>query len=142
MRPSVICRDRRIRQVDVGGIGWCSCGMGGAADLAGRVGELQAVSDLLSGASERAAMLIVGDAGVGKTRLVAAASEAVGRADTMVASGWCLPLSEGLPFLPMLDVLRTLNQVDAGRLLQNASVRMPTARSRRSAPAAPGTRAA
>jgi ATP-dependent Clp protease ATP-binding subunit ClpA len=51
--------------------------MGGTAELAGRVGELQAVSDVLSGGGEPAAMLIVGEAGVGKSRLVAAAADAI-----------------------------------------------------------------
>jgi predicted ATPase len=88
--------------------------------LAGRVGELQAVSDLLSGESDRAAMLIIGEAGVGKSRLVAAAAEAVTRAGVVVLSGWCLPLSDGLPFLPVMEILRALGRVDDGRLVKDA----------------------
>jgi DNA-binding CsgD family transcriptional regulator len=97
----------------------------GTAALAGRVGELQAVSELLSGESPRAAMLIIGEAGVGKSRLVAAAADAVRRMDVVVLTGGCLRLSEGLPFLPVLDVLRALGQVDEGRLLNAALAGCP-----------------
>jgi DNA-binding CsgD family transcriptional regulator len=93
--------------------------------LAGRVGELQAVSELLSGRSEHAAMLIMGEAGVGKSRLVAAAADAVVRAGAVVMTGWCLPLSEGLPFLPVLDVLQALGRADEGRLLKDALAGCP-----------------
>ena len=94
--------------------------MEGAASLAGRVGELRAVSDLLSGKSDRAGMLVMGEAGVGKSRLLAAAADAVTRAGGVVLTGWCLPLGGGLPFLPILDVLRALGQVEDGRLLKDA----------------------
>jgi predicted ATPase len=97
----------------------------GDAALAGRVGELRAVSELLGGGSERAAMLIMGEAGVGKSRLVAAAADAVTRAGTVVVTGWCLPLSDGLPFLPVIDVLSALGKVDEGRLLTDALAECP-----------------
>jgi DNA-binding CsgD family transcriptional regulator/tetratricopeptide (TPR) repeat protein len=99
--------------------------MGGAADLAGRVAELRAVSDLLSGEGEPAAMLIVGEAGVGKSRLVAAAADAITEVGVVVATGWCLPTSEGVPFLPLTDVLSTLEKVDGGRLLNDALAECP-----------------
>jgi DNA-binding CsgD family transcriptional regulator len=65
-------------------------------------------------------MLIIGEAGVGKSRLVAAAAEAVTRAGAVAVTGGCLPLSEGLPFLPVIDVLSALGRVDEGRLLTDA----------------------
>jgi DNA-binding CsgD family transcriptional regulator/tetratricopeptide (TPR) repeat protein len=99
--------------------------VGGAVGLAGRVGELRAVSELLGGGSDRAAMLIVGEAGVGKSRLVSAATDAVAEAGVLVVSGWCLPLAGGLPFLPVLDVLRVLGRVDNGRLLNDALAQCP-----------------
>jgi DNA-binding CsgD family transcriptional regulator len=99
--------------------------MGGTADLAGRVGELRAVSELLSGVSEPAAMLIVGEAGVGKSRLVAAAADAITEVGVVVATGWCLPMSEGVPLLPLMDVLSTLEKVDEGRLLGDALAECP-----------------
>jgi DNA-binding CsgD family transcriptional regulator len=105
--------------------GWCSCVVGAAVGLAGRVGELREVSALLSGQSDSAAMLVVGEAGVGKSRLVAAAADAVARAGNVVLSGWCLPLAGGLPFLPVLDVVRAVGQVDEGRLLKDALTDCP-----------------
>jgi predicted ATPase len=93
--------------------------------LAGRVDELRAVSKLLSGETERAAMLIMGEAGVGKSRLVAAAAEQVTQAGAVVVTGWCLPLSEGLPFLPVIDALSALGKVEEGRLLNDAVAECP-----------------
>jgi hypothetical protein len=54
-----------VRVVDAGGVELCCCVVGVAAALAGRVGELRAVSQLFSGVSERAAMLIMGGAARG-----------------------------------------------------------------------------
>src|SRR5215475_13840493 len=54
--------------------GWCPCGVAGGAGLVGRVVELRAVSALLSGESDVAGMLVVGEAGVGKSRLIIAAA--------------------------------------------------------------------
>jgi predicted ATPase len=93
---------------------------GGTADLAGRVGELQAVSELLSGETKHAAMLIMGEAAVGKSRLVAAAADAVAETGVLVVTGWCLPLSGGVPFLPVVDVLAGLANLDDGQLLIDA----------------------
>jgi DNA-binding CsgD family transcriptional regulator len=97
--------------------------MAGATALAGRVGELRAVSALLAGESAAAGMLVLGEAGVGKSRLVAAAAAA--RDDVVVLPGWCLPLSQGLPLLPVADVLRECARVDEGRLLVAALAACP-----------------
>jgi predicted ATPase len=93
--------------------------------LAGRTQELQVVSAVLSGQSRAAAVLICGDAGVGKSRLAAAASAVTQLAGVSVLTGWCLPLSEGLPLLPVIDVLRALHEVDAGRLADTALAECP-----------------
>ena len=51
-------------------------------------------------------ILLGGDAGVGKTRLLA---EFAANVDALVLRGGCLPLGErGLPFAPVVDVLRGL----------------------------------
>ncbi len=90
----------------------------GGAGLAGRRAELRALTSALCGESA-AAVLIVGEAGVGKSRLVAAAVEAV-RPEVTVLQGWCLQLSEGRPFLPIVDVLRGMSELDGGQLLKAA----------------------
>ena len=62
------------------------------------------------------AVLVTGDAGVGKSRLVAEASGVVAERGVTVAAGRCVPLSAGLPLLPVMDLLRRLSEVDGGRL--------------------------
>jgi DNA-binding CsgD family transcriptional regulator len=74
------------------------------------------VTHVLAGGPD-AALLVVGEAGVGKSRLVAAATDTV-RADVLM--GGCLPLSEGRPFLPIVDVLRGMADLDGGQLLKAA----------------------
>ncbi|NUW36121.1 AAA family ATPase [Nonomuraea sp. SMC257] len=75
----------------------------------GRAGELAALGDALSRAraGSSSTVLVGGEAGVGKTRLV---REFTGRAgDALVLVGGCLELgTEGLPFAPFSAVLRGL----------------------------------
>lgn len=97
--------------------------MAGATALAGRVGELRAVSALVAGESAAAGMVVLGEAGVGKSRLVATATAA--RDDVLVLAGWCLPLSKGLPLLPVADLLRDCARVEDGRILSAALDRCP-----------------
>src|SRR6478752_1897194 len=98
--------------------------MAGIAGLAGRVRELEAVIQLVSGETRHAGMLVIGEAGIGKSRLAAAAAAAVAP-EVLVAPGWCLPLSDTVPFLPITDVLRALDDVDDGRLLTAALDQCP-----------------
>ena len=76
--------------------------------LVGRDGELRRLLDLLDDAAEGRPRhaLISGDAGVGKTRLVAElAGRAAGRGFT-VLSGRCAELGDSIPYLPLADALR------------------------------------
>jgi predicted ATPase len=82
------------------------------------------VTYVLTSGPDAAALLVVGEAGVGKSRLVGAGVDAV-RADTAVLIGGCLPLSEGRPFLPVVDVLRGMAEVEGGRLLKAALADCP-----------------
>jgi DNA-binding CsgD family transcriptional regulator len=77
----------------------------------GRVEELQA----LEAARERAAdadpaiVLVGGDAGIGKTRLVAEFSSRCVPDGTRVLVGGCVPVGDGaLPYAPIVEVLRGL----------------------------------
>ena len=83
---------------------------------------MRTVANVLTGGAD--ALLVVGEAGVGKSRLVGAAADVV-RADTAVLMGGCLPLSEGRPFLPVVDVLRGMADVDRGQLLKAALADCP-----------------
>lgn len=81
------------------------------------------MSAVLAGTSDAGALLVAGEAGVGKSRLVAAAAQAA--ADALVAPGWCLPILQGLPYLPLIDALRSLAEADDGSLLKAALAQCP-----------------
>lgn len=76
--------------------------------LVGRVAELS----LLVGSLDRAAsgqagvVLVGGDAGVGKTRLVAELAETARARGHTVLTGQCAELGESIPYLPLADALR------------------------------------
>jgi len=82
-----------------------------APRVAGRRAELAAVRRHLG--SGRGLLLVTGEAGIGKTRLVDTAMGSAG--DTFVARGACLPLSAQVPLLPVTDVLRSVYEVDQGQ---------------------------
>ena len=67
---------------------------------------------LLRGAVRRDTplLLVVGDAGVGKTRLVAEATRRLKSDGVIALWGRCLPLVEALPLLPIADALAELNR--------------------------------
>jgi hypothetical protein len=77
----------------------------------GRIEELQ----VLEAASRRAAdgepavVLVGGEAGVGKTRLVAELTSRCAADGTRVLAGGCIPVGEGaLPYAPIVEALRAL----------------------------------
>ena len=79
--------------------------------LVGRVEELE----LLEAARRRAAdaepavVLVGGEAGVGKTRLVAELTSRCARDGTRVLAGGCVPVGDGaLPYAPIVEALRAL----------------------------------
>ncbi|MFJ9850046.1 AAA family ATPase [Streptomyces sp. NPDC101150] len=79
----------------------------------GRAAELAALRDALariaaSGAPQ--AILIGGEAGVGKTRLIEEFTESARGQGALVALGGCIEIgSEGLPYAPFSAILHTLN---------------------------------
>ena len=91
--------------------------------LVGRLVELRTVLDAVSGApSGSAGALVTGEAGIGKSRLIA---EAAATADASFVTGWCLRTASELPFLPFVDVLRGLQELDDGARLVSALDRCP-----------------
>jgi DNA-binding NarL/FixJ family response regulator len=77
--------------------------------LVGRSAELGQMRELLAEAEsgQPVVILVSGDAGVGKTRLLSELSvEAAGRGFT-VLSGRCAELADTVPYLPLADALRT-----------------------------------
>ena len=92
-------------------------GPGGSVPLAGRKDELRAVRRHLTGG--RGLLLVSGEAGIGKSHLVRAATSAVDGA-VFVAAGTCLRLSAAVPLLPVSDALRAAHAVQGGRWVGEA----------------------
>ncbi len=83
--------------------------------LVGREDELRAVLDVVRSARDGypAALLLGGDAGVGKTRLLTQAVDDVTSEDerVLVLRGGCVDLGDvGLPFLPFVEALQDLRR--------------------------------
>ncbi|MGW4749871.1 helix-turn-helix transcriptional regulator [Streptomyces sp. NPDC004290] len=96
------------------------CAMLGAVEtrsvspvFVGRAGELTALTEALSRATagEPQALLIGGEAGVGKTRLIEEFLDTARDRDAVVALGGCVELgADGLPFAPFSAALRALRR--------------------------------
>jgi hypothetical protein len=90
--------------------------------IAGRKEELAVVRRHLEQGT--GLLLVTGEAGIGKTRLVDTAVAST--SDVFVARGSALPLSVQVPLLPITDVLRTVYRVDQGQWLKEALYDCPT----------------
>ena len=79
--------------------------------LIGRSAELAALEAALQAARLGQGRLVVveGDAGIGKTRLVETFTAAAASNGARVLVGCCPPLVEDLPYAPVLDILRQLS---------------------------------
>ena len=86
--------------------------------IAGRVSELVTVRRHLT-SGEPGLLLVTGEAGIGKTRLVATAREMTSD-QVFVAGGTCLPLSTDVPLLPVATLLRATYDADHGQWLKEA----------------------
>ena len=88
--------------------------------LIGRSRELQRLADASARAAggEARTVLVAGEAGIGKTRLVDAFAASVTSDGGRVLTGGCLALSSGgLPYAPFVEALRALvRDTDPGRL--------------------------
>jgi hypothetical protein len=89
-------------------------------DIAGRSDELAVVRAHLESGS--GLLLVTGEAGIGKTRLVATAARC--SPDVLVVQGRCLPLSTEAPLLPIADAW------DGSTTRSRPSTRCPTCRGR------------
>jgi DNA-binding CsgD family transcriptional regulator/tetratricopeptide (TPR) repeat protein len=92
--------------------------MAGPAAFVGREGELSRLLGALGG--ETRLVLVVGDAGVGKTRFVSEGIDRAAAAGMVMVRGECLPLAATLPLLPVRAALGELARLDGGRLLAAA----------------------
>src|SRR5580693_6606625 len=92
--------------------------MAGPAGFIGREGELSRLLGALGG--DARLVLVVGDAGVGKTRFVAEGMTRAAAAGMLTVRGECLPLAGTLPLLPVKDALGELAGLDRGGQLAAA----------------------
>jgi ATP/maltotriose-dependent transcriptional regulator MalT len=90
--------------------------------LAGRRQEVAALREHLAPDSPYRAVVLLGDAGVGKSRLV---TEISALDEFLVFLGWCLPHSEGLPFLPVVDLLRGIQRYEPTLSAQSLAASPP-----------------
>ncbi|GAB3968854.1 LuxR family transcriptional regulator [Plantactinospora veratri] len=89
----------------------------------GRVDELRALDDTLTGGAR--SVLLSGDAGIGKSRLLAEALRRARARGAVTLTAGCLPLTEKLPLLPVTDALRQLAGDTGGRRLAAALNDLP-----------------
>jgi len=99
-------------------VGWWAGRVGGEIGFVGRERELSGLRAALGG--DARLLLVVGDAGVGKTRF-AGEGVRLASADGMVSLwGACLPLAEKVPLLPVAEALGELGRLDGGSWLDGA----------------------
>jgi predicted ATPase len=65
-------------------------------------------------------VLVVGDAGVGKTTFAGVGMDRAAAAGMVVLRGGCLPVAGSLPLLPVVAALDALARLDGGGLLETA----------------------
>jgi class 3 adenylate cyclase/tetratricopeptide (TPR) repeat protein len=94
----------------------------------GREGELSVLRRVIDSSVHRqraALMLLLGDAGVGKTRLAAEAiEESLDDEGILVLSGRCVPYGEADAWWPLAEAMRTALGIDADMSLGEATVRV------------------
>ena len=89
----------------------------------GREGELSRLLAALAG--DARLVLVVGDAGVGKTRLAGEGMARAAAVGAVMVRGECLPLAQTLPLLPVAAALGELARVDGGALMEAALAAVP-----------------
>ena len=89
----------------------------------GRERELSRLAGALGG--EARLVLVVGDAGVGKTRFAGEGMRRAAAGGMVCVSGGCLPLAGELPLLPVTDALGELSRLEDGGLLEGALGMVP-----------------
>lgn len=89
--------------------------MGFDSPFVGRLGEIAHLDEVIerARAGDPRAVLVSGEAGVGKTRLLTEAAVRAGDAGLTVLTGHCVDLGEvGLPYFPFTEILRSVEVDD------------------------------
>src|SRR5215471_5449214 len=120
----VVCgRGAAGRGLTWAGVGWWAGGVAGVAGFVGRDRELSRLRAALGGDTRM--VLVVGDAGVGKTRFAVEGMRQAANGGLVPVWGRCLPLAEKLPLLPVAEALGELGRLDGGGLLEAALALAP-----------------
>jgi DNA-binding CsgD family transcriptional regulator/tetratricopeptide (TPR) repeat protein len=104
----LVAGDRRL----LANTGYSCPAVSSASEFVGRSAELGRLLRVVKGArgGRAGGVLVEGEAGVGKTRLLSEAADAAPRLGVRVARVTCLPLTTPLPFDPFLALLRVLGE--------------------------------
>jgi ATP/maltotriose-dependent transcriptional regulator MalT len=97
--------------------------MAGLAGFVGRERELAFLRAALAGDTRM--VLVVGDAGVGKTRFAEEGIRWAAAGGMVPVWGRCVPLAEKLPLLPVAGALSELSRLDGSGLLEAALMMVP-----------------
>ncbi|MBB2937617.1 ATP/maltotriose-dependent transcriptional regulator MalT [Amycolatopsis bartoniae] len=100
--------------------------LGSGIPLVARVDEMRRLRAGFTRAErgEAGAILLAGDAGVGKTRLLAELAEFAGSRGALVLTGRCLDVREGgLPYLPFAEALGPLATADDAAVVEAVRIR-------------------
>jgi DNA-binding CsgD family transcriptional regulator len=97
--------------------------MAGPGAFVGREAELSRLAGALGGVARL--VLVVGDAGVGKTRFAEEGMARAAAAGVVMVRGECLPLAGTLPLLPVAQALRELGELESGGVLEEALAAAP-----------------
>ncbi|HWJ52382.1 MAG TPA: ATP-binding protein, partial [Propionibacteriaceae bacterium] len=95
------------------------------APLVGRLAETDALDEVLRMCADGTedgpvAVVIAGDAGIGKSRLAAEMTSRAAAAGWQVLSAGCLDLAEGsVPYLPLVDALRAVTDEELPPVLEH-----------------------
>ena len=93
--------------------------------MVGRLAETSALDEALRISAERSqggpvAVVIAGDAGIGKSRLAAEVSGRAAAAGWLLLSAGCVDLAEGsVPYLPLVDALRAFTAAELPPVLEH-----------------------
>ena len=109
--------------IDRTGPGWWAGWVTGSVGFVGRERELSSLQGALGG--DARLVLVVGDAGVGKTRFAGEGMRRAAAGGMVCVLGGCLPLAGELPLLPVADALGELSRLDGGGLLEAALGEVP-----------------
>src|SRR3954451_12596036 len=110
-RPASPCLDRRWGESESGQVAW-------STPMVGRSGDRARLAEVLGARSVDRTAVVVGDAGIGKSRLLLEVAEQLTGQGAVVLQGGCLPMSESVPLLPLVEALRRVGRGDGGRLLR------------------------